>query len=230
MQKLKSRILKVWESPDFSSFLKKIHRKPHVIKEGTILFNEGDPLGRLYFVKEGFVKLYKLSEEGKETTSYLLGPNYVLGVRALLSKEECAFHTAEAITNLTIITVSRKEYFDIVTQHPEYLVDLVHIFMDRLDYTEKKLEGFIFADTTARVANFLLDSAKRFGKTKDRKTIIPLEMTHQRISEFVGSFRETVTLALHRLEKEGAIESSKSHITIVNKKILRKCALVKENV
>jgi len=221
--KLKKRLETVWESPDFSILFTKILKKPfHKIKKGTVIFNEGDPLGRLYYIKEGYVKIYRVSKDGKDTTSHLLGPGYILGVRALLSKDECAIHTAEAITDLNVITISRDDYFNAVLEHPELLVDLIHIFMDRLTYTERKVEGFITADTTSRVANFLVDCAGRFGEKSKGEIHIPLELTHQRIAEFVGSFRETVTLAIHKLENDDAIRIRKGKVVILDLKKLKK--------
>lgn len=224
---LRARLERIEKLPDFTSFFTKtIKRPPHTIKKGTMIFSEGDPLGRLYLIKEGFVKIYRLSQEGRETTNYLLGPGYVLGVRALVSEDDCAKHNAEAMTNLQVITMSRKEYFDSVTDHPELLVDLVSVILDRLTYTERKLEGFIFASTTVRIANFFWDIAVRYGKKRDGEVVLPLELTHQRIGDFVGAFRETVTLSLHNLEKEGVIKVTRGKITILNSKKLKDYALM----
>ena len=224
---LRSRLEQIENPPDFTEiFTKHIKRLPHTIKKGTRIFSEGDPLGRLYLIKDGFVKIYRLSQEGRETTNYLLGPGYVLGVRALLAENECAKHNAEAITELQVITVSRKEYFDSVAAHPELLVDLASVILDRLTYTERKLEGFIFASTTARVANFFSDIAGRYGKKRNGKIILPLELTHQRIADFVGAFRETVTLALHNLEKEHIVQIERGKVTILNSKKLKEYALM----
>ena len=223
--KLKERLLKIWQPADFTDFFKKFSKKgPILIKKGTVLFNEGQPLDNLYFIKEGFVKLYRMSDEGRESIIYLYGPGQILGIRALTSEDECAKHYAEAITDLKIATISHKEYFEAVGNHPEYLLDLLHVFIDRLNYTEKKLAGFILTDTVARVAFFLADCATRFGEKKDGKIGIPLSLTHQRIAEFVGSFRETVTVAVQKLEKEGTIGISRSRVTILNLKKLHKHA------
>ncbi|MBI4078877.1 MAG: Crp/Fnr family transcriptional regulator [Candidatus Levybacteria bacterium] len=228
-----ARLLRIWEPPDFIPFFSKTtNRPPHRIKKGTILFNEGDPLERLYLIKEGFVKLYRLSEEGRETTSYLFGPGYVLGLRALTLPDKCARHNAEAITDLEVMTMSHKEYFEAVSSHPEYLLDLMYIFIDRLNYTERKLEGFISTDVTARVANFLADLVSRFclprqqagRKQKNGGAVLPILLTHQRIAELVGSFRETVTIALNKLEKEGIIKTKKGHISVTNLKQLKELA------
>jgi len=185
--KFSERLDNIWQSPNFNLFFKTYSKtSSHLVKKGTIIFNEGDPLERIYFIKYGFVKLYRLSDQGRETTIYLYGPGNILGIRALTSEDECARHYAEAITDLQMITLTKKEYLNILKEHPENIVDLLQVFINRLNYTERKLEGFIITDTTARVAYFLSDCAIRFGIKKNGKVELPLPLTHQRIAEFVG--------------------------------------------
>ena len=225
-QKLHERLSKIWEKPDFVSFFEKVvKKKPHFVKKGTVLFNYGDETGKLFFIKDGFVKMYRLSEDGRETIIYLYGPGNMLGVRALTSSDEAYSHTAEALTDMQIIAISRKEYLEILASNPEYIIDLLHIFISRLNYTERRLEGFITTDTTTRVANFLSDIARRFCKKDfyaktNKKITLPVKLTHQRISEFVGSVRETVTEAMAKLEKEKILETKNGKITILNLKKL----------
>lgn len=219
---LRNRIEKIWEQADFSTFFQQILQKPiQNIKKGKLLFSEGDQLEKLYFIKTGFVKLYRLSEKGKESTIYLFGPGHLLGIRALLSKDKRARHNAETITDVQIISILRGEFFEAIATHPEYLVDFVHLVIYRLNYTERKLEGFILTDATARVANFLNDCALRFGKEENGHILLPFRLTHQRIAEFVGSFRETVTLAINKLEKEGILTMKKGEIVIKDPKKLK---------
>lgn len=218
---LEKRLSFLWKKADFISFFEKSSKKPpHTLKKGTILLNEGDPLERLYCITEGFIKLYRLSKEGKDTTVYLFGPGNVLGLRALTSEDGCTRHTAETLTNAKVLTMSKKEYFDALLQHPEFLVDFAYMALERLNYTERKLEGFIIADTTSRVANFLYDVMVRFCKKSEKSVELPLPLTHQRIAEFVGSLRETVTGAIQKLEKEKVIQSTRSKVVILNKQRL----------
>ncbi len=222
---LRERLEHIGESPDFSAFFERfVKRAPNTIKKGTLIFNEGDPLGRLYYIKEGFVKLYRLTSEGRDGTTYLLGPGNLLGLRALLSDDESAKHHAEAITDAKILTVSRKEYLDAIMHDPRLLVDLMHAYIERLNYTEQKLVGYMFTDATARVAYFLQMTAKRFGKKENNMVALPVPLTHQLIADFVGSFRETVSVALKKLEKEGAIKTAKGIITIQHIENLEKYA------
>ncbi len=224
---LKTRLEKLWLDPDFNSFFEKFSKRaPLHIKAGNIIFYEGDTPNKLYFVKAGFVKLYRTSPEGRSTIIYLVGPNTMIGLRALTSKDKRLKHTAEAITDTEIITISETDYLNALTDNPEYIIDLLSLFIDRLNHTERKLEGFILSDTTAHVASFLYDTVIRFCEVKNNKTEIPLPLTHQTISEFVGAFRETVTIAMNRLKKDGILEDKRGKITILDVEKLKEQGLI----
>lgn len=214
-EQLKKRLERIWEKPDLFAFFKTHAKPPRHIKKGTVLFNPGDPLQGIYFIEEGFIKLYEISEEGKETIIYLTGPGNMLSLRATVSKEQKAHQYTEAITDVKLYTMTMEEFRDVLLNHPEHLVDLVHVVIDRLNHAERRVEGFIAGDVTIRVANFLYDAAERFGQRLDGGISFPIAFTHQRIAEFVGSFRETVTLALNKLQKEGLIKMSRGKIVIL---------------
>ncbi|MBI2338584.1 Crp/Fnr family transcriptional regulator [Candidatus Daviesbacteria bacterium] len=225
LNSLKSRLENIWKPADFERIFTSSKRPPHLIRQKTILFSDGDPLDKLYLIKEGFVKLYRLSEEGKETTIYPYGPGDVLGLRALISKDRCTKHNAECLTDIKVMILSHQEFFNLTLRQPKYLIDLMHLCLNRLLYTETRLEAFITTDTTSRVAIFLDYCMKRFGKETDSKVTLPIILTHQLIAEFIGSVRETVTLALHKLEKEKILEIEKGRITILDAKALKEYCL-----
>ncbi|OGY07695.1 MAG: hypothetical protein A3D24_02860 [Candidatus Blackburnbacteria bacterium RIFCSPHIGHO2_02_FULL_39_13] len=228
---LKDRLEHIWESPDFASFFEKTKRPACLIKKGTIIFDESDPLEKLYFIKEGFIKLYRLSEDGRDGTSYLLGPGHIVGLRALLSPDKSAKHNAEALTDIKVVSISREEFFEHAVRDSSLLVDLLHAYIERLDYTEQRLVGFMFTDSTARVAHFLYDCAERYPTSPSatlgagREIVLPLKLSHQRIADFVGSFRETVTLSLNRLEDAKIIRINKGEIVICDLQKLREYAV-----
>lgn len=223
-KELRDRLSHFWEAPDFSPIFATKERKPHHMKKGTLLFNEGDPVSRMYYIHEGFIKTYRISEDGRDTMNYIIGPKHMLGFRSLLSKEHESQYSAEAITDLIIYSLSHDEYLESVAKHPVLLVDLIHAYAEGLSYTERKLEGFIYSSTTSRVAIFLADCARRFGKHKKSGVSIPFQLTHQKIADFVGSFRETVTLAINKLEEESILEIQRGDVIIYDMKKLQKYA------
>lgn len=212
--------------PDFSSFFKNSFKSPiRKIKKRTILFSDGDRLERTYLIQEGFVKLYRMSDEGKDTIAYLYGPGYVVGLRALLSSENIAKHNAEALTDLKVISVAHKEYFEILKKNPVFLSDLTHYFMDRLEYAEKTIEMFVSMNVKARIAHFLLDFAENYELEGNGRIIFPLTFSHQLIADCVGSSRETVSIAMSNLKKRKIVADSRGKIRILNIKKLRNLSL-----
>lgn len=222
---LQNRLSAIWKSPDFTSFFKKYSKRPPLkIKKGKSIFYEGDQPEKIYFIKEGFVKMHHISKEGKDTVIYLYGPGSILGIRALTSIERDLKHDAEAITDVKIITMSRIDYIDILARNPEHVIDLLHVFIERLNYTEQKLEGFITNDATSRVAAFLYNCLVRFGGKQKKEVMLPMPLTHQDIADFVGSFRETVTGAIQHLEKEKVLTYKRVGITILDTQKLQRFA------
>lgn len=201
--------------PHFDHFLNNFaHRSTIQVKKGGIIFYEGDRPEKLFFIEKGFVKLYRLSGEGKDTIVYLYGPQSILGIRAFIAKNKRLRHTAEALTQVQVTSIPRQEYIDYLNKNPQEWTTLLALFVERLLYTEKKLAGFIATDSTARVSYLLATLARRFGTKKGDTILIPLPLTHQKIAEFVGAFRETVTKSLCHLKEKGIITCNKGTIYV----------------
>lgn len=228
---LSVRLNKLWAKPDFSAFFGKYAtRKPLKIKKGGNIFYQGDQPGKIFFIKKGYVKMFRVAESGRDSIIYLYGPGSILGIRALTSQDESLKHDAEALTDVEIVTIARDEYLKLLELHPEYIIDLLHVFIGRLNYTEHKLEGFVTTDTLARVASFLNDCAHRFGEKKGKDVILPIPLTHQKIADFVGAFRETATIAINKLEKEKVITVAKGVVAIHDLKKLEKLTLLHDDL
>lgn len=231
MDLLEKRLQNLWQKPDFYEFFGKfVHRTPLKIKKGTIIFFEGDQPNKIYFVKKGFVKMYRSTDGSKDSIVYLYGPGNILGIRALTSKDEVLKHSAESLTDCEILTLSREDYIKILHDNPYYILDLLYVFIERLNYTERKLEGFISTDTLARVSNFIRDLALRFGEKDRNKISIPIPLSHQRIAEFVGAYRETVTISINKLINDKVITRDKSIITVINLKKLEELSKIQDNL
>lgn len=227
MNSLKLRLDHVWETPDFASFFKEFPKNSiRKIKKGDTLFYQSDETSKIIYLKSGFVKLYQTTEDGHEPVVYLYGPQSVLGLRALTSKEHTYWHTSEALTDCEIIIISAEDYKEKLAGEPEHIVDLLYLFIQRLNYTERRLYGFIAAETTTRVAAFLYDCALRYGVAQKDEILIPIPLTHQVISEFVGAARESVTISFNKLIKDGVMEHARGQMIVKNMEKLQKKAQI----
>src|SRR5947199_9766868 len=82
-----------------------------------------------------------------------------------------------------------------------------------LDY-EERLQSFALDKTPARVVRSLLRFADRLGsRTEDGSIKIP-PLTHQVISEYVGTSREIVTFQMNHLRQKGLLRYSRKGIQV----------------
>jgi CRP/FNR family transcriptional regulator, cyclic AMP receptor protein len=68
---------------------------------------------------------------------------------------------------------------------------------------EQRLEGLLFLGVEARLCAFLLDAAERWGQPHPDGRLLSAPFTHAEIALLIGSTRETVTLVLGKLKREG---------------------------
>ena len=70
--------------------------------------------------------------------------------------------------------------------------------------------------------SLIFSLSDEFGVKKGNKVVIKFKITHKLIASITGLTRETVTLQMLKLEKEGLIDNNKREIVILNMKKITK--------
>jgi CRP-like cAMP-binding protein len=79
---------------------------------------------------------------------------------------------------------------------------------------ESRLESLLLRGVEARLCDFLLVSARRWGQTHPAGEMIAAPFTHAEIALLIGSTRETVTLLLGKLKRAGLLDFDKRRLVI----------------
>lgn len=79
---------------------------------------------------------------------------------------------------------------------------------------EQRIEALLLHGVEARLAAFLLDAAARWGRLHEGGDVLTASFTHAEIALLVGSTRETVTLILGKLKREGLLAFDRRHIVL----------------
>jgi CRP-like cAMP-binding protein len=80
--------------------------------------------------------------------------------------------------------------------------------------TERRLEGLLLHSVEARLGAFLLEAAERWGQPHPDGQVITAAFTHAEIALLIGSTRETVTLVLGKLKREGVLGFDRRRIIL----------------
>src|SRR5258705_7819197 len=85
----------------------------------------------------------------------------------------------------------------------------------RREHAEQRLADFALNAIPARLDRLLADFSDRYGVRESAGVLIDIPLPHREIASIVGSTRESVTVRLNAMRREGTIE-------FVNRRILVK--------
>lgn len=196
---------------------KKISGKEVSLKAGNTIFQSGDKPDVFLLLIEGEVRVDITTKSGRDMVLYRIqeGQPCVMAGSALMNNE---YYFARAIceTNVIAIAISLANFYKAI-EHS-------HTFMRYIldDYSKRMLSLVKFIDKTAS-KDVLYDLCSWLLSQTEYSSII--NMTHSRIAQEIGTAREVVSRKLYFLEAEGAIETSRGKITIINRTYLEKLTL-----
>ncbi len=178
----------------------------------AVIFHEGAAADSLLIVTRGIVKLLALSEKGTETTLHLLRPGDVFGEVAVT--EPVRPFTAVAVTDTVVSLLPRESLRDFLDRSPAFARNLLELLSRRVGQVEREFAGFVNAWAHHRLACELLHLAGDLGVETRDGTLIPLRLTHEELSNLIGTTRETVTILLRKFEGMGIIRRRARQIIV----------------
>jgi CRP/FNR family cyclic AMP-dependent transcriptional regulator len=176
------------------------------------IFHEGDPADALYIVKAGIVKLISLSEKGTESILHILRPGGIFG--ELIVNEEKRPFSAVTVTDVTVSLMKRTTLLDLLSTRPAFSLNFLRMLTARLLRVETEFADHLNAWAYHRLARELLHLAGDLGVETPAGTLIPLHLTHEDLSNLIGTARETVTIQLHKFEEMGMIHREGRRIIV----------------
>ncbi|MEH7098056.1 Crp/Fnr family transcriptional regulator [Neobacillus vireti] len=181
------------------------------VKKGEFIYHAGDRSDSLYIVHKGKVKIYRLSETGKEQLVRILNPGDFTGELALFRNDQHESF-AEAMTNTVVCTIHQADLQDLLLKYPSISLKILAEFSKRLDQSEKQTTRFATEKVETRLALFLVECLK---ESQTEEFILP--MSKKNLASFLGTTPETISRKLAEFEAQGLIKQ-KPHkrIEIVN--------------
>lgn len=188
---------------------------PRRFEKGTNLYGgQTDCLG-FFLVRSGMLRVYMLSEEGREITLYRLGPGdmCVLSASCVLSAITFDVNVdAEEDTELLMISA---HLFAQLSESNVYVECFAYkLATERFSDVMWAMQQILFMSMDKRLAVFLWDElAKSQGDT--------IRITHEQAARYIGSAREVVTRMLKYFASEGIVELSRGGIRITDRQKLQ---------
>ncbi|MFN2453553.1 MAG: Crp/Fnr family transcriptional regulator [Pyrinomonadaceae bacterium] len=185
------------------------------IRRRRFIYKAGDTADALYVIARGRVKLCRIEKlTGREAVIDILPTGALFGESALYgagTREKCAV----AYENSRLLRIPVEEFQGGMAEHQELYDYTFRLLGQRLAHAERRVEAFALDAIPARLEKLLIELSEQYGVTNTGGVLIDLPLPHREIASIVGSTRESVTVRLNAMRREGIID-------FVDRKILIK--------
>ena len=184
-------------------------------KKGEFIIREGDPINEFLYLKEGLVKLSRISPDGKDQILSFSKPFDFVSLFSIFSSETYNY-SVSAIEDSVTCMLDLDNVKKIAQTNALFAMDLMkrfsamadHIIKDNLDIRRKHLRG--------RVAHVLL----YFSDYIYKEATFELPISRREIAEYIGMTTENVIRTLSEFRKDKILRIYGKDIEIIDYKRL----------
>lgn len=178
-------------------------------EEGDIILNENAYIRSIPIVARGNIKVLRTDEEGREILLYYIkaGESCIMsflgGIHHDTSKVKAI---AEEKTEILFIPVDKVHL--LIREFPEWLDYIFRLYHKRFEELLEVVNAIAFKKMDER----LLDFIRKKCELSNSRT---LHMTHEQISNELGTARVVVSRLLKQMEDQGLIKLGRNKISLL---------------
>jgi len=187
--------------------------------EGQMVFLEGDPGVGLHIVEEGWLKVVKMSPDGREQVIHFLGPGETFNAMSVFT-EMSNQATVVAMEPSVTWLIRREEMLHLLDTHPSLARAMIQNLAKRVQHLVMLVEDLSLRTVEARLARMLISSGGD-GAVPRRRWATQSEMAAR-----LGTVPDVISRSLRKLAAEGLIQVSRHQIQILDVKGLKQKALL----
>lgn len=188
-------------------------------KKKTMILHPNDTPSSVFYIKNGYVRVFRISESGEELTLTILKPKDFFPLTYGINNITNPYYL-ESITPLELWRAPQEQFLHFMKSNPDIYYELTTRVLIRFDGVLTRMEYLVFSNAYVKVATTLLICAKRFGEGSGEEVIVKVPLTHRDIAALVGITRETTSLEMKKLEREGFLGRSGKLLIVKNVKQL----------
>ncbi|MCB0445347.1 MAG: Crp/Fnr family transcriptional regulator [Gelidibacter sp.] len=161
-----------------------------------VVIHEGETAQFYYQIKEGDVKMYNLTEEGKEFVQGYFSDGHSFGEPPLFGDYKYPANSL-CLSDCNIYMLPKDTFFELLKAYPEVHLKFTQLICKRMIYKAKIVKEVSIYPPEHRILTLL--NHLKGNMPKDQK--FEVNLTRQQISELTGLRVETVIRAIKKLEK-----------------------------
>jgi CRP/FNR family transcriptional regulator, cyclic AMP receptor protein len=186
---------------------------------GQIIYNQAQPSTGLHVVIDGKVIVCRRADTGRPLVVDIYQTNEFFG-ESTMSRCPDPFEQAVALEDTKVMTWTTAEIENIVVSRPQLAVALLEILAQRLLDYRSRLHSFSADAIPGRLVRTLIRFSERLGQAHEDGSVRMIPLTHELLSQCVGTSREAVTHFMNRFRREGYLNYSRKGYIVIRRHAL----------
>ena len=181
---------------------------------GELLYSPPQPMETLFILKQGRVRIFRVSRDGRALTTAIITPGTIFGEMLLLG-QQMHDNFAEALDKVTVCVMSRSDVQRFLLSDSRIAARISEILGNRVSQLERRLSDTVFKSVPQRIATTLCLLAGQ----EPRRLLgrgIQIQLTHEQVAALAGTPRETTTKILNEYADQGLVHLGRGRITIAD--------------
>ncbi len=183
-------------------------------KRDTV-FRDGERGEGFFVVASGKVKVFKLSQEGKEQVLHVIEPGQTFAEAVIFEGGAYPAH-AETLTDAEILFLPKRPFLELLERHPKIAVRMLASLSRWLKRMIDLVESLSLRDVESRLVHFLYEELNTRGIAPKDGVALDLPMSKNVLASRLGTVPETFSRTLKKLQDEGLIAVRGKQIRILS--------------
>jgi CRP-like cAMP-binding protein len=183
--------------------------------KGQQIIMSSDIPDDVFFIEEGYVRMYTISLNIHELTIHIFGPGAVFSLIACIGGVNNHFFY-EAFTSAKLTVIPQEIFKRIIDEDPLLVKDINVRLLKGLAKLSLRLGQAYYSTASHKVISTLFYFGKVLGNIDNNRIFFQESIKHEDIANFAGLSRENTSRILKDLQKKGLIELKYRHVGILD--------------
>lgn len=179
------------------------------------LFFEHEPATTLYVVRHGWVRLFKISGDGRQSVIRFVGPSEIAGMSALINTGVYRL-TAQAAAPCQLLAWDYPDLERLMETHPQIRENAFRLLSGYLDDLQQQYLELATERVEQRIAHALVRIVTRHGTLDQSKKPMIVPLSQRDLADLAGVTHYTVSRVLGEWRKQAVIATGRTHIQILD--------------
>lgn len=178
-----------------------------------VIYHLDDLAQEIYLINSGRVKITRISLSGKEKIIDIYEAGDFFGELCLCENSRRTDQAA-ALNEVIVLSFKVNELLRVISKKPEATLELLMLFCQRLPEAQAQIETLAFDNIPRRLAKEFLKMSRESSEKVALGIRVRQNLTHEELSQLVGTSREIVTTIMNQFRREGLIVYTRKNLVV----------------